>query len=320
MTLSKKIFSAAGVFLLSMAFVAFAQKDGQTVTFYVTVVDEKGAPVEGLTAENFKLTDGKAEAKIVSFNEKPEPMSIGFLIDVSRSMQKSRSNPAGNFPLISGGLQDLIDNSHQENEYFAATFGDEVNILQELSKDSGGVKKVLGDLANVTPQGQTSLYDGIGLGLKKLSVGRYAKKALIVITDGQDSFSRLPYSELKKAAKRSNTLIYTISVTPPSSDEFSVSVVAGETFMTDLTSVTGGRTFAIPRKEKISSDVFLQLAKELQKQYAITFEPGVAKKKDEWREIDIDLSKKSSKLLGKPVVRSRQGYFMLLPSDLKAQN
>lgn len=320
MTVTKKMLIIACAFVFCAGADAFGQKAGDKVTFYATVTDKKGGIVEGLTADSFKLSDGKAEGKIVSFSDKAEPMSIGFLIDVSESMGFGKMRSVGALPALLSGLGHLVGNAGAESEFFAGTVGENINIFQDLTKDKDRVKTALGEASNVTHGKQTALYDGIAIGLKKLASARHSKKVLIVLSDGQDSYSRIPFSELKKMAKNSDVLIYTFLFMPLADYARSLGM-AGTTFMTELSRITGGRVFDVLKQDKNAAkngqDVFTQLANELNKQYALTFESGIGKKKDDWREVEVDLllSKERSQSLGKPSVRSRQVYLVTGPGS-----
>ncbi len=332
MKLAKKVFSAVIALHLFLGLVSFlcfvpstaaAQKaPPRQITVYATVTNLRGSFFRQLAERNFQLFEEKAERKITSFSDKAQPMSIGFLIDLSSSMTATLTDERGKYsPEINNGIIDFIRQSDQDNEYFIVTFNEKITILQELTKNYEDLKSVLRNDANFKPYGQTRLNDALYAGLNKISRGKHEKKLLIVVTDAQDNTSLYKSRELRRAVGDANTLIYFIYTSDFSSGGILDS--PGKSATAEIARMSGGRLLRAAEKIRAQdaasiSDAFLYLSEELRNQYTIKFEPGPADKKNEWNEIHLklDIPRNETKGLGKLFVRAREGYFSLSDESL----
>lgn len=323
----KKISSPGAILVLVLAFfsVAAAQKPGRLISVYTTVIDARGNLIGGLTEQNFRLFEGKDEKKILSFSDKAEPMSIGFLIDSSASMTPSARAKYGYFPDIRNGIVEFMENSGKENEYFVISFNERINFLQEFTRDHEKIKNALADDAKFVPKGATKLNDGLYAALKKVSEGRYGKKALIIVSDAYDNSSRYKSEELQRAVGDSNTLLYLVKIN--SFEDYDV-FISNERDLIYAVNTSGGSVYQTVEAGFLRSKIpdikgaFSRCAAGLKSQYLIKFAPGPAGKKNEWRKIELKLNipKDRLKKTGKLFVRARTGYFTLSSEDLSGQN
>jgi VWFA-related protein len=301
--------------LTGLGALANGQKTGKQLTIYATVLNKKDEALPDIKAENFRLFEEGREKKIVSITREDESLSVGFLLDTSGSMSGVwRKNIKGK-PILLQGLADLIDNSNKDNEYFIVTFGNELHVLLDSTKDHFELGRALSNVAKVDAQGHTKLYDAVYSALKKISLTGHRKKALIIVSDAEDNNSLYSYTDLRRAISDSNTLIYFMQLSHGKDSGLAFGI-AGRLFAEELAKVSGGRAYQIvsqsPQGDEFeASKAFSLLTKEMQNQYALTFEIGAAGLKNNWHELALKLivPKEQENSLGKLAVRTRSGYF-----------
>jgi Ca-activated chloride channel family protein len=164
-------------------------------------------------------------------------------------------------------------------------------------RDGGAL---LSQFGGAIPDGNTALYDAVALGLETLARSRYTKRALIVISDGEDNRSRSTFNEIKRMIQESGVTTYPIVIGPllPRSN--------GRVIMNQLASVSGGKSF-FPNNLEAMSEGFEQIALELRHQYSIGYVPAKITNDGRWRRLKVIVTPptESQRL----IVRSRKGYY-----------
>ena len=264
------------------------------VTFSVTVTDPYGRYVTGLAKEHFEIYDDKVPQKIEFFNDEDAPMSVGIIFDISGSMK-------GRLVRSFEALNRFCDASHQLDEYFLVTFNNNAKLLHDFTTDS---RNVMGSLSLVEPKGQTALYDATYIGVEKVRTGRYSRKALLLISDGQDNNSRYSLKELRQLLKEADVQLYSIGITNVfSGRELDVE---GQVILEELTRLTGGRAF-FPNNEAELTEVITRIGLELRHQYSIGYEPTGTKADKRWHKLQVKV--KAPKGMPSLSIRAREGYF-----------
>jgi Ca-activated chloride channel family protein len=145
----------------------------------------------GLTKGQFEVYDNKVKQEIAHFSDDDAPVSLGIVYDVSGSMKERihRSIQA---------LKRFIEASHDDDDFFLMAFNNRANPVEDFTVSA---ERVLSPLMFVQPRGSTALYDAAYLAVEKIQQGRHPKKALLIISDGQDNNSRYTYNELRKRVK-----------------------------------------------------------------------------------------------------------------------
>src|SRR4051794_1891941 len=162
------------------------------VNVYVTALDQKGAPVGGLTQENFKLTEDGFPQKIAVFSRESElPISIVLAIDVSLSTKKDLK-----FELDSARrfVHSLV---RPQDALALYQFSEQVD---ELVKFPSNLGRIDDGISRAHVGSATALYDAVYLGSRALSK-RQGRKVMVVITDGGDTMSKVKYQEALRAAR-----------------------------------------------------------------------------------------------------------------------
>lgn len=266
------------------------------VTLTLTVTDLYGRYVSGLSKKAFSVLDNNEPQDITFFSDSDAPVSVGILFDVSGSMSGEKINKARK------ALERFIATSHPSDEYFLIAFNSRAQLLLDRSRDG---EAVLEKLQLVEPKSNTALYDAVYLGVDRVTRGSHQKKALLIISDGQDNSSRYNFNEVRRMMKESDVVTYAVGIMD-SHDAGSQLGMQGQAFLDELTSVTGGKSF-YPTTDVEMDEIFERIALELRHQYSIGYTPKDFQPDGKWRKVKVKI--KPPRGLPRLTVRSRDGYY-----------
>jgi len=266
------------------------------VTLTLTVTDLYGRFVSGLTKDAFKVFDNNQEQEITFFSDTDAPISVGILFDVSGSMSGEKIGKARK------ALERFIGTSHPSDEYFLIAFNNRAQLLLDRTRDG---ESVLQKLTLVAPKNNTALYDACYLGIERVTSGTRQKKALLVISDGQDNASRYSFNEVRRLMKESDVTVYAVGILG-GGDAGSALGMQGQSFLDELTSVTGGKSF-YPQTDVEMDEIFERIALELRHQYSIGFTPNDFAPDGKWHKTKVKVNPPRG--LPRLTVRSREGYY-----------
>jgi Ca-activated chloride channel family protein len=188
------------------------QSSGQSFSFNsavdlvavtATVTDGSGRFVSGLRAEDFTIYENGKAQEVSQFDSERVPVSLGIVLDTSGSMAGDKMAAAQE---AIGRFVDLLGPS---DEMFLYRFSDEPQLVQGWTENRAGLVRRLGA---VRPSGGTALYDAVAEAVPLASSGAKRKKAMVVISDGNDTNSRTPLSEVRQAIRESEVLVYAIGI------------------------------------------------------------------------------------------------------------
>jgi len=228
----------------------------------VTVTDRTGAAVLGLTRNLFRIQDEGELRTIVSFEREPAPASIVLVLDLSASM-RSKIGPARE------ALRRTLAVTNPQDEAALFTFADRPQLRQEFTHD---MEQLAQSLDAARPAGQTALIDGIWRGLETARQGRNSRRALIIISDGGDNYSRHRESELLEFAVEADSQIYSMVVHHRG---FSMEERSGSDLLERLSRQTGGLHFEV-RNVKQLPGAAEKIGEALRNLYMIGFKPSQA--------------------------------------------
>jgi Ca-activated chloride channel family protein len=179
--------------------------DVRLVNLVATVTDHSGRYVEGLGTADFIIEDDGVEQEIVHFTQDRNiPVSLGIVLDTSGSME-SRMRTA------LAAIERFIGTLHEDDDVFVMTFSGNVALLQDLTSDRQELSRAL---RRVRAVGGTALYDALSEGLAKVYEGRHDKRAVLLLTDGDDTSSDLEFEETLEAVRKSELLVYPLGIDP----------------------------------------------------------------------------------------------------------
>ncbi len=200
--------------------------------------------------------------------------------------------------------------SHPSDEYFLIAFSNRANLLMDRTRDGDAV---LRKLTLIQPKDDTALYDACYLGIERVTRGTHRKKALLIISDGQDNASRYNFGEVRRLMKESDVVTYAVGVVD-AHDLGSQEGMQGQAFLDELTSVTGGKAF-YPNSNVEMEEIFERIALELRHQYSIGYTPKDFELNGKWRKVRTKI--KPPRGLPRLTVRGREGYYASPSTDLQ---
>jgi Ca-activated chloride channel homolog len=261
------------------------------ISLQVSVTDKKGRIVPGLNREAFTVYEDGVRQEISFFSDQDTPAAVGVVLDVSGSMTGEKIVRAGE------ALRRFIQTSHEEDEYFLIGFNGRPQLLLEGAR---GSEAMLARISEIQPHGATALYDTVAFGIEQVERSRLNRRALIVISDGEDNRSRLDSGEVKRMLQEAGITVYTVLIGPllPRSN--------GGAIMDGLASATGGKSYFPGNAEKMS-ETFEQIALELRRRYSIGYTPSNFVTDGKWRRIEVKVTPPPG--FPRLVVRSRKGYY-----------
>lgn len=265
------------------------------ISFNVTVTDKSGQHISGLPRTAFTVFDEKKAQEISFFGEDDSPISVGIVFDLTGSMTEGKARRARE------AIARFMETSHQDDEYYLITLRDGESFLSlDRTRDH---RALLDKLTQVDGRGKTALYDACYLGLNKVMLGTRPRRALLVISDGQDNNSRYSLDDVEGVVKESDVIIYTIGVGEKGNDD---RTLYGEQILRDMASISGGKFFQ-PGSAKEMYEVFERIALELRRQYAIGYKPSNFTADGKWRHIKVKIEPPP----GSPrlFIRYRNGYY-----------
>ena len=277
------------------------------VSLPISVWSKDKGFVKTLNAEDFEIYEGKRRLDVLSLTQNDEPLSIGILFDLSGSILDSTNK----FPQAVTGLKAFLKNSHPKNDYFLLSFAESQTLLVDVTENRKQIEESLNDLAVVKARGNTSLFDVLETAFEKASTLKHAKKAIIVVSDGQDTVSKkADFDDINQLAKRENVLLYLFNIqsrkdiaTPPTPP----SLEADQLFRT-LMANSGGRGF-YPKMPNETNQGFEMLADELRSLYIVEVRPNSPSDKPKWRKLRLKLSNQTEDRLGKVFLRVKKGFY-----------
>jgi len=267
------------------------------ITFNVTVTDAYGRFVSGLKQNAFSVFDDKDQENISFFSDQDAPVSVGIVFDLTGSMSGEKVQRAKD------ALSHFMQTSDDRDEYFLITLqSGRAFLTMDRTRDS---KAILEHLTFVQTKGNTAFYDGVYLAAERVQRGTYPKRAVLVISDGQDNNSRYTFNELRKALKESDVEIYCIGIEESGNGSLAME---GSGILDEISGVSGGKAF-FPRSGAEMDDIFEQIALELRHQYAIGYKPPNFVSDGRWHRLKVKVSPPRG--LPRLFVRSKEGYFAL---------
>lgn len=161
------------------------------ISLTVSVTDTQGHNLLGLEKSAFTVLDDNVPQEI--------PVSIGLIFDTSGSMSGAKIVQAR------GALAGLIRTSHPRDEFYLISFDSHVYDLLDKTRDADAL---LARMTYVQPHGNTAVYDAVYFGIGQLERATHPKRAIILISDGEDNSSRHTLNELRRRLQESDTIIY----------------------------------------------------------------------------------------------------------------
>jgi len=260
----------------------------------VTITDPMNRLVTGLEKENFQLFEGSAGQEIKTFSSEDAPVSLGVIFDSSGSMSSKMDR-------AKDAVVEFFKTANPQDEFFMITFSDEPEVVSDFTSS---VDEIQGKLVFTVPRKRTALLDAIYMGVTKMRQAKYAKKALLIISDGGDNHSRYTEGEIKALVKEADVMVYAIGIY----DRYfqTQEERLGPELLGQVAELSGGRAFTVENPNDLA-DVATKIGIELRNQYVLGYRPHNGLRDGKWRKIKVKLLPPK----GLPPLRvyARTGYY-----------
>lgn len=242
----------------------------------VSITDDYHHPVLGLDQDNFQVYENKKQQPIAHFSSEDSPVSIGIIVDTSGSM-------ADKLDWAREAVVQFCEAANPQDEFFMITFADAPRLATDFTNR---VEELENDLLTARSKGETSLLDAIYMGVGKLRSAHYARKALLILSDGGDNHSRYTEHDVKAAIKEADATIYAVGIfdhyfsTPEES--------LGPELLRSIAELTGGSAFTLSRLSDMP-EVTRVIGTQLRHQYMLAYHPQTSPHDGKWHKISVKL-------------------------------
>jgi Ca-activated chloride channel family protein len=272
--------------------------DSNLVLVPVTVTDQRGAIVAGLTRGDFQLSEEKQSQDIISFAHETAPISLGIVVDLSGSM-------ANKMDKLQAAVESIVANLEDEDEAFVISFGDHPRLRSQFSSDPVAI---LNALAFSEAYGSTSLFDAVALAVREMRSAQNRRKTLFVISDGGDNHSRMSGRELRSLLEEADIQIQAIGIhdhptgMAPTDEE-----ARGPWILDDLAKITGGQHHMVQNARELPG-LAAEISLALHDRYLLGYKPAPTGPSGSFRRIEVKLAR--PKEAHRLFVYARRGYRM----------
>jgi len=265
------------------------------VNVAVVVTDANGRNVTGLDQSAFSIFDNKQRQEISWFAIDDSPISIAVVFDLSGSMTRNKMDQAR------VALERFFENSHPLDEYSLIGFDSRPRVSVNSTRDAAEMTQ---RLSFQPSHGQTALYDACRLAITQVRHSGYPRRAILIISDGQDNNSQSTLSELRRQLREEDILAYAIGINDPARVGSAVDI--GRRTLSEITESTGGRAF-FPFNENEMIRASEKIALELRSQYQLAYRPAQFVSDNKWHQIKVSVSPLEKR--GRLQVRHKAGYY-----------
>jgi len=297
--------------------VSTLQVNVNVVNLFFNVKDKRGTLIPNLTRDDFKVVEDGHPQNIKYFTaESDQPLTLGILIDSSVSQERV-------LPMEKEvGAAFLKEVLRPKDEAFVISFDVNVDLLQDFTNSAhtlrtaldqakinggggcGGIPGLGGGPVPCTNPKGTLLYDAVYLASHDKLSTEVGRKAMIILTDGEDQGSQETVRQAIEAAQKSDSICYVLLIADRGF--YGLGGYSGDRAMKELAEQTGGRVISVGNKPEKLKQAFDQIANELRTQYSIGYTPSNTKRDGSFRRVEVK-TKEGYK------VQCRSGYYALPP-------
>jgi Ca-activated chloride channel family protein len=269
------------------------------VSLDVCVRNRNGQLTTGLKPEDFLVLENNVSQRIVLFSaEGRTRLSVSLLVDSSHSMAGPRLERA------KAAAAEFIGTLRPDDLVEVISFNERVNVRYALGMDQQRARLSLNE---ISAAGMTGLYEAALVALRRLEHAQRSRtveyrNVIVLLTDGEDTSSRLPFDDVLEDVRGSGVLVYTISLRTDKHDR----AVAPSWQLAQLASNTGGRAVAVGDLANLAQ-TYREIGAELLDLYRLAYVPSALARDGSWRSVSVRVPGKDL------VIRTRSGYYAPRP-------
>lgn len=286
--------------------------DTDLVTLTTTVVNERGRYVANLRQPDFAIYEDGVKQEIAYFNTGDKvPISLGVLFDTSGSMVDKIED-------VRDAVEHFVKSVAPGDEIFLVRFSSDAELVQDFTDDR---RRILRAIDRLKPRGSTALYDAVLMGLQRVAEGKHNRRALMLVTDGNDTSSSVNLETTLNLARKSEMIIYALGIGHGERGSFGHGghdrggIIFGRQIKDEVdmnvlrqfAETTGGEAFHLENAHAGGRDLVdeaaAQVATELKQQYLLGYYPSNPRKDGAFRQIKVELADRSLR------VRTKRGYY-----------
>ena len=250
--------------------------------------------VTGLQQDNFRIWEDKVEQKVEYFSSEDTPMSIGLIFDATGSM-------ADKISTARDAATSFLSVGNPDDEYFLVTFSQRATLVEPFTTDISGLQN---HMLFTPAKGLTPLFDAVYLGLETMKRAKNKRKALLLITDGEDNHSRYSFADIKEFVKEQDVEIFVIGIVNPSGEL--APGQSGRATIEDLAQISDGEAF-FPESVDQLEDICNKIGLELRNQYVLGYRSTNTAKDGRWRKVRLKIN--PPKGISSLSVHAKNGYY-----------
>jgi Ca-activated chloride channel family protein len=268
------------------------------VLLTITVLDSSNRLVAGLDQEDFQIYEDGIKQDPSNFSRQAQPIALSLVIDTSTSMDLK-------LPIAHEAASGFIRRLGLKDVAQVIDFDNQAKILQTFTSDRVALERAI---RATDAGGSTSLYNAIYTSLSELKRIRadsgpdLRRQAIVLLSDGEDTSSIVPYDDVLEAAKRSEVVVYAIGIVDKEAVKGGGGWNEADFVLKSLSKETGGRAYTVVDIKQLPQ-VYSQIADELANQYTLAYVSKNSKRDGAWRKINVQISR------GGMTARTKAGYF-----------
>jgi VWFA-related protein len=257
--------------------------DARLVQIPVTVTDSRDRPRLDFHAGDFRLYEDGVEQQIAAFSMSDAPISTGVVFDTSGSMK-------GRIQDSRAALEQLFQTAAPQDEFFLVRFSDRPELVSPLTHDPGEISRRLG---SVIPRGWTALYDAIFYAVQEIRSAANSRRALLVLSDGEDNNSRYSESEALSMVREADVRVYAIGI------------FRRTRCLAKMAAETGGRMIWVHKLSDMP-DAIHRVTLEMRNVYVLSYFSSNRPSDGKYRKVKVEVQARSDEPLH---VTWRHGYY-----------
>ena len=272
----------------------------EVVSLNVTVTERDGRFVSGLPREAFSVFEDGVKQDVIFFSGTQLPTALGLLVDTSASMNDKLG-------IAQQAAIGFIDRMRGDDILTIVDFDSRAEILQGFTADQA---RLTAAIKRTTAGGSTSLYNAVYVALNEFKKVRAAsseqdvrRQAIVVLSDGEDTSSLVPFEEVLELAKRSEVAVYAIGLRDGADKNRPMGGFRESDFvLKQFAQETGGKAFFPGTVDELPA-IYGQVADELASQYTVGYASRNTRRDGRWRRVVVRVERPNT------IARTKQGYY-----------
>ncbi|MGV3517777.1 VWA domain-containing protein [Luteitalea sp.] len=272
----------------------------EVVSLNVTVTERDGRFVSGLPQEAFSVFEDGVKQDVIFFSGTQLPTALGLLVDTSASMNDK-------LPIAQRAAIGFVERMRADDILTVVDFDSRAEILQGFTSDQA---RLAAAIKRTTAGGSTSLYNAVYIALNEFKKIRAAsaqnevrRQAIVVLSDGEDTSSLVPFEEVLELAKRTEVQIYAIGLKDGGGRSRPMGGFSESDFvLKQFAQETGGKAFFPTSAEELPA-IYGAVADELAAQYTVGYASRNQRRDGRWRRVVVRIERPNT------IARTKQGYY-----------